>query len=185
MPSNVQTELLNAARGGSVEDMARLRSQMEQLTFVASQQVSSLRDNTDAVSQNTNTKSTGSQAAGTAKNLASTLGIGMFLSPLITGISKLFGGGKKEETLPVLTPVVRPAALNFDAAISSNAPGRLTNYDYSQDGSPRPVISQPQVTIQIQALDSQSLMDRSDDLARAVRQAMLQSSGLNDVISEL
>jgi hypothetical protein len=39
-----------------------------------------------------------------------------------------------------------------------------------------------QVTIQVQALDSQSFLDHSDDIAMAVRQAMLETTVLNDVI---
>jgi hypothetical protein len=36
--------------------------------------------------------------------------------------------------------------------------------------------------VQVQALDSQSFLDHSDDIAAAVRQAMLTSTTLNDVI---
>ena len=39
-----------------------------------------------------------------------------------------------------------------------------------------------QITVQVQAMDSQSFLDHSSDIALAVRQAMLQSSVLNDVI---
>jgi hypothetical protein len=39
--------------------------------------------------------------------------------------------------------------------------------------------------VQVQAMDSQSFLDHSDDIAQAVRQAMLQSSVLNDVIREV
>ena len=42
-----------------------------------------------------------------------------------------------------------------------------------------------QITVQVQAMDSQSFLDHSDDIAQAVRQAMLQSSVLNDVIREV
>ena len=34
----------------------------------------------------------------------------------------------------------------------------------------------------IQAMDSQSFLDRQDDIARAVREAMLHSNSLNDVV---
>ena len=37
----------------------------------------------------------------------------------------------------------------------------------------------------VQALDSQSFMDRSHDIARAVRDAMLHMHPVNDVIDEL
>jgi hypothetical protein len=38
--------------------------------------------------------------------------------------------------------------------------------------------------VQVQAMDSQSFLDHSGDIAMAVRQAMLQSSVLNDVVRE-
>jgi hypothetical protein len=42
-----------------------------------------------------------------------------------------------------------------------------------------------QVHVHVSAMDAQSLMDRSNDIAKAVKNAMLQSSSLNDVISEI
>lgn len=42
-----------------------------------------------------------------------------------------------------------------------------------------------QVHVHVSALDTQSFMDRSNDIAKAVKNAMLQSSSLNDVISEI
>jgi hypothetical protein len=43
----------------------------------------------------------------------------------------------------------------------------------------------PQVTIQVQAMDSRSFLDHSTEIARAVREAMLNMHSLNDVVSEL
>jgi hypothetical protein len=45
--------------------------------------------------------------------------------------------------------------------------------------------SAPQVTVQVQAMDSQSFMDRSQDIAQAVRSAMLNMHSINDVITDL
>ena len=42
-----------------------------------------------------------------------------------------------------------------------------------------------QITVQVQAMDSQSFLDHSNDIAQAVRQAMLESTTLNDVIREV
>jgi len=41
------------------------------------------------------------------------------------------------------------------------------------------------VTIQVNALDSQSFLDHSDDIAMAVKQAILNSSGLIDALNDL
>ena len=42
-----------------------------------------------------------------------------------------------------------------------------------------------QITIQVQAMDSRSFLDHRDEIAQAVREAMLNSHSLNDVVSEL
>jgi hypothetical protein len=43
----------------------------------------------------------------------------------------------------------------------------------------------PQITVNVNALDSRSFLDRSEDIARAVRDAMLHMHPVNDFISEL
>jgi hypothetical protein len=43
----------------------------------------------------------------------------------------------------------------------------------------------PNILVQVQAMDSQSFMDHSHDIALAVRQAMLNMNTLNDVILDL
>ncbi len=178
--------LLAGIPGASNEELQRLRSQMEQLTSASLQQVLQLKENTGALVQSTTAKSVTETATSAAKNAASSLGFGTMLSPLVTGLMKLFGGGKKADPLPELTPIQRPTSVYLDAATGTRASSSPVAVDYGEDGGPRrAVIPQQNVTIQIQALDSQSLMDRSGDLAQAVRQAMLESSRLNDVISEL
>ena len=43
----------------------------------------------------------------------------------------------------------------------------------------------PAVTVQVQAIDSRSFLDHSDEIARAVREAILNSHALGSVVSEL
>jgi hypothetical protein len=59
--------------------------------------------------------------------------------------------------------------------------------EYGQTGQPRALPASPaqQVTIQVNAMDSQSFLDHSEDIAQAVKAAMLSSSSLNDVIADL
>jgi len=45
--------------------------------------------------------------------------------------------------------------------------------------------SSTQVTVQVQAMDSRSFMDRSHDIAQAVREAMLNMHSINDVVNDL
>lgn len=96
--------------------------------------------------------------------LASFGGIGS----LISGISSLFGGGPK--TLPALQLFQMPDAVNQTVHVgSSNA---------SAAGS-------PSIHVHVNALDSQSFMAKSNDIANAVKSAMLNSHSLNDVVAEL
>ena len=44
---------------------------------------------------------------------------------------------------------------------------------------------QPQVVVNVNAMDAQSFMDRSNDIARAVRDAMLHMHPVNDLIGEV
>ncbi len=133
---------------------------------------------------------------------------GLGLVPLITGLSGLFGGGSSTAPSP-LVPYAMPRSVSVEAA---NAPGSsFQNSDYSQSGAARsyaspaaasaessgqtpqsPTTSQsssssntPQVVVNVSAMDSQSFLDRSGDIAQAVRQAMLSMNSLNDVVSEL
>jgi hypothetical protein len=52
-------------------------------------------------------------------------------------------------------------------------------------GAPASTGSSPQVTVSVQAMDAQSFMDYSGQIAKAVRSAMLNMSSLNDVVNDL
>lgn len=97
----------------------------------------------------------------------------------------LFGGGG--QTLAVQPPYMLPSPVQSEAGVTASAPGQVTPVSYSNTGQARAqgASSAPQVTIQVNAMDSQSFLDHSDDIAMAVKQAILNSSSLNDVIAEL
>ena len=52
-------------------------------------------------------------------------------------------------------------------------------------GSSLPAPAAPQVTVNVNAMDSQSFMDRSTDIASAVREAMLNMHPINGVVANL
>ncbi|HLH41374.1 MAG TPA: hypothetical protein VKV74_00210 [Bryobacteraceae bacterium] len=186
---------------GLAEQFARLADQFEQLQTVSEAQTESLQANTQALSENTGqVGGTGpSTASQVGSALQSTLGLATGLSPLITGLLSLFGGGGSSQPAE-LTRFELPPSMNVNAGISEAAPTQAFGADFMAGGEPRPVAgpgatqgatpvstatsSATQITVQVQALDSQSFLDRSQDIALAVRQAMLQSSVLNDVIQE-
>jgi hypothetical protein len=88
-----------------------------------------------------------------------------------------------------------PTAIDFQAAQSN---GRLGDLDYDQTGMARTYAqgaggsaglngnaAAPQITVNVQAMDARSFMDRSNDIALAVRDAMLNMNAINDVVNEL
>jgi hypothetical protein len=120
---------------------------------------------------------------------------GFGLAPLISGLLGLLGGGEAEAPSP-LVKYALPAAIDFQAAESQ---GRVTGLDYDQMGMPRRYGegqgsasssvtvngAAPQITVNVQAMDARSFMDRSSDIALAVRDAMLNLNAINDVVNEL
>jgi hypothetical protein len=110
---------------------------------------------------------------------------------LIAGLVSLFGGGGSS-TPPPLVKYAMPAAVDFQAVESQ---GQVSGLDYDQMGTPRSYAAAgtsgtatggaPQITFNVQAMDARSFMDRSGDIAAAVRDAMLNLNSINDVVSDL
>jgi ElaB/YqjD/DUF883 family membrane-anchored ribosome-binding protein len=202
-PQTIESVLSEAgvAAGGAgdagtsqiTETLSQLNQQMLQLQTVGEAQTQATTNNTQAVDQNTtqHTQSGSSTAGNIGQTLSSFFGIGSALSPLISGIVSLFGGDGGPSEPAALTQYIPPSRVNVSAGVSDSSPGQAFGVDYAQGGQPRPVDSgaapsgATQITVQVQAMDSQSFLDHSNDIALAVRQAMLESSVLNDVIREV
>ena len=132
---------------------------------------------------------------------------GFGIVPLITGLISLFSGGSTAP--PPLEKYTMPSSISFESAETA---GGLTAADFDQTGaarlygdstgatgtvdsnnaSPSPGVAAPdgatgapQITVNVQAMDAQSFMDYSSQIAQAVRGAMLNLSSLNDVVNEL
>jgi hypothetical protein len=132
----------------------------------------------------------------TAESVAlSVLEGGVGITSLIKGLVGLFDGGAP--AAPVLEKYQMPSSLSFESA---DVDGGLTAADYDQTGAPRLYqdtgagsggagssggSAAPQITVNVQALDAQSFMDYSAQIAQAVRGAMLNMSSVNDVVNEL
>jgi hypothetical protein len=131
--------------------------------------------------------STGGSILGTIGSaLGGVLGGGLGIAPLISGLTGLFGGGSSSSTPAALPMYMPPLPINIDAGFSEGGGGAY-GVEAVQGGAPRAMTSSPssQITVQVQAMDSSSFLDHSQDIALAVRQAMLQSTVLNDVIREV
>jgi hypothetical protein len=210
-----------SSSSGVTEQLSQLARQLQQLQTVNQTETQTVLANTQAVTQNTTQlgQSGPSAASQAGSTLQSTLGLGLGLSPLITGLLSLFGGGGSSSPAAP-TPFALPPPVGVNAGVSEGAPTQAYGLEYTSGGQPRPAastlnnpggtgssnpvnnpttspVSNPansqasapatttQITVQVQAMDSQSFLDHSNDIALAVRQAMLQSSVLNDVIREV
>jgi hypothetical protein len=145
----------------------------------------------------------------TIESIASTvLTSGLGVVPLVTELLGLFGGGGGSPAPPQLVKYAMPAKLDFAAADTQSG---LSNADSDQWGMPRAYTatpatgngatstgsanggstaqssggSTPHVTVNVQAMDARSFLDRSSDIAAAVRDAMLNLSSINDVVNDL
>lgn len=121
--------------------------------------------------------------------LASFLKGGFGLASLGLRIANLFREKPREPEAP--KPFELPAALELEVANTRSILAGFPRVARGQSDLPRVVEqqrsppAQPQVVVNVNALDTQSFMDRSADVARAVRDAMLHMHPLNDVIDEV
>jgi hypothetical protein len=125
----------------------------------------------------------------TAETVLRTAAMMTGVGPLVAGVMKLFGSDDPEP-LPALEKFQAPSRLSVEAGLTANR--EYASLRHAQGGSPDAISdgaarqsAAPTVQVNIQALDSRSFLDRQDDIARAVREAMLHSNSLNDVVLEL
>lgn len=185
-PSDSVTSLLRASSSGG-----QLTSISEQLQALQAINDALMQQSAAAVAgASTGGAGSGSGSGSAASSVLDAIGGGLLsgglgLSSMISGLTSLFGGGDGVSAPPVLTPYVQPLPIHLDAGFSDTNGGSAFGVDAAQGGTPRAMTggaAPAQVTIQVQALDSQSFLDHSNDIAMAVRQAMLETTVLNDVI---
>lgn len=155
-----------------------------------------------------------SKSGGVLESVASTvLKSGLGMMPLLNGILHLFGGGGDTPAPPPLTKYAMPPRLDILAGTGPAAitemdadqfgtarPYEQTTADSQAAASlaaatpktaastvppPTSSMAAPQITVNVQAMDARSFLDRSTDIAAAVREAMLHMNSINDVINEL
>ena len=114
---------------------------------------------------------------------------GFGLAGLGVKIAGLFG---KKKAPPVFSTFELPPSLSLEVA--NNRDNILAGFPQiarGQRGAVREIqpeatpALQPQVVVNVNAMDTQSFMDRSNDIARAVRDAMLHMHPVNDLIGEV
>jgi hypothetical protein len=189
-PTDQETSLLGTFMEGSDtpgfwHDPARLAVDVNRLMETATQQRAVNELPTTSTRTTSSSPSEGSIGETLLKSAAMMTGVG----PVVTGLMKLFGSDEPEP-LPALEKFAAPAPVSVEAGLTQDR--RYSTIRYGTSGTPEATQSPsqrgaegPTVQVNIQAMDSQSFLDRQDDIARAVREAMLHSSSLNDVVMEL
>jgi hypothetical protein len=170
--------------------LSQAGQQIAQLQSAFQQQAALILANTQALQGNTSAQG-GRSALSSAGGVASSVlgGFGL-LSPLISGIESLFGGSSTPAALPFYVP---PPPVAINATLNSTTPNAVSSQAAPSAGSsqaaPGAAVSQPaaapQITVNVSAMDSQSFMDRSNDIANAVREAMLNMHPINGVVASL
>lgn len=174
-----------AGTGSLAGEVNRLTVQLQRLQSVNEAALESARRNSQAGQSIPSSQGGVTAGRSIANTAVSFLGTGLGISPLISGVLKLFGGGQGASAPVALPKFSMPSTVSVNAGVSSNVPSAF-GVDYGQGNTARPVVQAgPQITVQVSAMDSQSFLDRSNDIALAVRQAMLESSVLNDVVREV
>ena len=175
----LQTTLRDASNA-----VTQNNKQLSDVQAAQQQLLASTNQNTQAVNSNTAVKGgTGSSTlamVGTAAG--SILGQGSLLSPIVSGLMSLFNSGATPQ--PNWTPYVAPSPVQLETVLTGAASAPVQASSSGQSGGlQNSGRASSQVQIQVNAIDAKSFLDHSDEIAEAVRQALLNSHSLSDVIA--
>src|SRR5258708_11420088 len=187
-------QVLQATLKETSTAVTEANKQLSALLPVQQQNLDNISQNTQALVNNTASRGSGGPSAlSTAGNIASSiLGGGSLLSPIISGLMSLFGG--RSTAQPAFTAFTMPAPIHLDTTFNSPLPQGVQQIVQPTAGiadaaSPGDRGSAqdtgPAIQINVNTIDSKSFLDHSDQIAQAVRQALLNSHPLADVIAEI
>jgi hypothetical protein len=100
-----------------------------------------------------------------------------WLNPLVGGLLSLFGGDE-ESAAAEPAKAVRASKIHYEAGFGGEG-GELVEIDRDERGQARPAAVQPQVVVNIEAMDSRSFLDRTPEIAEAMKRALLESESIN------
>jgi hypothetical protein len=203
MASTTQDTLYDAfsnAVGSQAEVLEPIANASDELAESLESVTGQMSGSSPQAAAETSTSAPQSAASETLSIATTVLESGLGLIPLVTGLIGLFTGG---DSAPVaLTKYAMPDKMHFEGADTGSG---TSDMDYDQMGTPRtydasadssaaatssPVSSSSAapaspIAENVPAMDSQWFMDHSSDIAQAVRNAMLNMSSINDVVSDL
>ena len=189
-------DVLTGATGANMSGSASLSDEIAKLAEQLQQLQAASQAATESIQASSRTTASGGSPGGGSligNTVLDVFGAGLGLSPLISGLVSMFSGSGDGSTPAPLTKFVMPPSIQIDGGVNEGG-GPAFAVDNPQGGLPRAApsggqtvgqsVATAQITVQVQAMDSQSFLDHSADIAMAVRQAMLESSVLNDVVRE-
>ncbi len=184
-----------ASSSASLLQASQASQEISQLEAQFKQQSTLIQANTQALQNSAAAHAASSTGGGIGGGLTGILGGGLgLLSPLVSGIMSLFGLGNSSSTPAALPFYTAPPSVQMSDTLRAATPnagtagsgaGNSGNGAGSGSGASQSASAAPQVTVNVSAMDSQSFMDRSTDIANAVREAMLNLHPINDVVAGL
>ena len=180
----IQAVVGAAVTGAS--DVGRLAAQVDQLqrSMTPPSNPVAVHTKASSVSRGSASTSTGTRSGGLVKVLSHFLS-GSALGSIVTGIAGLFGGGKPAAPVP-LYRFDLPKSVSVEAGVTRS--GQFVPVNHVQSGQVRPNETPQTVTQaapQSIIADTRWFMDHSEDIASAVKEAMLHSHSINDVVADL
>jgi hypothetical protein len=164
-------------------------------------------------SSSTGTASGGSGTGAKIESMATSYFEGGGIISLIGGLIGLFSGGASAP--PALEKYAMPSSISFESAetgsgLSASDFDQMGAPRPYSGAAESPIVASggtvadpgvggqsggslrgggnaaaPQISVTVQTMDAQSFLDNSDQIARAVRGAMLNLSSINDIVNEL
>jgi hypothetical protein len=152
----------------------------------AGQQVAQLKQSVSTTGDTANSQTSNSvtNLFGSSDRSGDALG---YLSQIASALTNPTGAGSSVSSqLPIYTPPAAVPVSGVPQPQSAATQPQTSSTTSSPSGANSTQSSAaPQITVNISAMDSQSFMDRSDDIASAVRAAMLNMHPINDVVADL
>lgn len=196
--SGVAEELWPPHGAGFEEAVRALTVELERVRAASKEQAQATSENTTAVIENTAAQASRSDGvvATAGRTLARVFTGWLGIAPLLNSLVGLFNGRDEPKLVP-LVKYAPPPAIEFEGYVRREAYGHSSREvgdmapgkqgvewrEYPENTGNRSATVN--ITVQVQAIDSRSFIDHSWEIARAVKEAMLESHALNDIVVEL